>query len=256
VTEHAGHGKELARQRHRDFDVLVAVGGDGTINEVAAGLIDSDAALGVIPLGSGNGFARHFGLSTQPLKALQQLNRSQPTYLDTATLNGHPFFNVSGTGFDGQISKTFAEQDKRGYMTYARCIMEELQTYRPRRYQFELDGQFIDEAFFLIAFANTSQYGNNAIIAPDAVTHDGLLDIVMVRPFPGIHLPSFTMMALFRKLHLSPFVRIARAAQFRLKNPEGAPVHIDGEFLNKAGELEVCTRPGSLQLMVPVESYG
>ncbi|MFP4091374.1 MAG: diacylglycerol/lipid kinase family protein [Cyclobacteriaceae bacterium] len=254
ITEYAGHGKKLAREMHREFDILVAVGGDGTINEIASGLIDSEAALGVIPLGSGNGFARHLKLSTQPLKAIQQLNRSQRAYMDTGLLNGHPFFNVSGTGFDGQISKIFAQQTKRGYLTYARLVMEELQNFQPYLYEFELDGKQYSEKFFLIAFANTSQYGNNAIIAADAMTDDGLLDIVMIRPFPHLHLPSFTMMAFFRRLHLSPYVKIVKAQQFRLKNPQGAPIHIDGEYLNQDKRIEIITRPNTLQVMIPLES--
>lgn len=253
TTEYAGHAHELANQYHYDYDVLVAVGGDGTMNEVASGLLGKSAALGVIPLGSGNGFARHFKIAMQAKKALEQLNYSQRMVMDTGIINEKPFFNVSGVGFDGQISKTFAKQLTRGYVTYARCVMEELQTYRPKKISYTLDDCEVEDEFFLIAFANTSQYGNNAVIAPLANPQDGLLDIVLVKAFPPMYLPAFTMMSLFRVLHLSPYVEIIRTSSIRLQNSEKAPLHIDGEFLSNDRTIEVSTQKANLQVMVPVK---
>ncbi|MEK6478850.1 diacylglycerol kinase family protein [Catalinimonas sp. 4WD22] len=252
-TKYAGHAPQLTADHKEDFDVIVAVGGDGTVNEVATALVDSTTAIGVIPSGSGNGFARHMEISMQVNKAILQLNSSKAEKFDTGLLNEKTFFNVSGVGFDGQISKTFAEQLKRGYLTYARCIMEEFQTYTPKKFRYQLDDEIVEEDFFLIAFANTSQYGNNAIIAPQASANDGLLDIVLVRPFPPIHLPTFTMMALFRNLHHSPYVRIIKTKSFSLENEELAPVHIDGEFLNNDPFINVSIKPGSLLVMTPIK---
>lgn len=253
VTDYAGHAFELASEQYADFDVMVAVGGDGTVNEVAGGLIDKPTALGVIPLGSGNGFARHLEISMQSSRAIQQLNQSKKQSMDTGLLNQKPFFNVSGVGFDGQISKIFAEQLKRGYITYARCIMEELQTYKAKKFSYIYDNKEVEGEFFLIAFANTTQYGNNAIIAPQASTTDGLLDVVLVKPFPPMYLPTFTMMALFRNLHRSPYVKIVKTPAITLHNPEAAPVHIDGEFLNHDTRIEVKIRAESLQVLAPVK---
>ena len=253
VTDYAGHAYEIATEQYHDFDVMVAAGGDGTVNEVAGGLIDKPTALGVIPLGSGNGFARHFDISMQSGRAIQQLNRSRIISMDTGTLNQKPFFNVSGVGFDGQISKTFAEQLKRGYMTYARCVMEELQTYKPKKFSYVYQDKEVEGEYFLIAFANTTQYGNNAIIAPQADTADGLLDVVLVKPFPPFYLPAFTMMALFRNLHHSPYVKIIKTPSILLHNPEEAPIHIDGEYLSNDLKIEAAVRKASLQIMVPVK---
>lgn len=253
ITQHAGHAYELATEQYTDFDVIVAAGGDGTVNEVAAGLIHKPAALGVIPLGSGNGFARHFGIALQASRAIQQLNQSQPQAMDTGQLNQKPFFNVSGVGFDGQISKIFAEQLTRGYMTYARCVLEELQTYQPKRFSYVVDGREVEGEFFLIAFANTSQYGNNAVIAPQADTCDGLLDVVIVKPFPQFYLPAFTMMSLFRALHHSPYVEIVQTPSMLVHNPEEAPVHVDGEFISRDQQIKVGVHQGSLQVMIPVK---
>jgi diacylglycerol kinase (ATP) len=253
TTEYAGHAYELAAQHNQDFDLLVAVGGDGTVNEVASGLLGKSAALGVIPLGSGNGFARHLGIALQVGKALKQLNISQRESMDTGLLNQKPFFNVSGVGFDGQVSKSFAEQLTRGYMTYARCVMSELQTYRPKKLSYILNNQEVEGEFFLIAFANTTQYGNNAVIAPQANPQDGLLDVVIIKAFPPLYLPVITLMSLFRALHHSPYVEIIKTSSILLHNPEEAPVHIDGEFLSRDPKIEVSARKASLQVMIPVK---
>jgi len=253
VTDYAGHAYDLASRQFEDFDVMVAVGGDGTINEVASGLINKPTALGVIPLGSGNGFARHLEISTQINRAIEQFNHSQEINIDTGLLNHKPFFNVSGVGFDGQISKTFAEQETRGYITYARCVMEQLQNYEPKRFSGVLNGRELEGEYFLIAFANTTQYGNNAIIAPQADTYDGLLDIVMIKPFPSIHIPVFTVMALFRNLHQSPYVETFKTESIILHNPEAAPIHIDGEFLSHDPKIEVKINASSLKVLAPVK---
>ncbi len=252
-SEYAGHSPKLTAEHKGSCDIIVAVGGDGTVNEVATALVDTSTSLGVIPLGSGNGFARYLDISTQSAKAIAQFNTSQPTYFDTGVLNGKAFFNVSGVGFDGQISKIFAEQLKRGFMTYARCMMEEYQTFVPKKFRYQLNGKTIEEPYFLIAFANTSQYGNNAIIAPHADASDGKLDVVLVSPFPALHLPALSMMSLFSQLHRSPYVKIIKAESFILDNEEEAPVHVDGEYLNHDRQLQVSIKPGSLKVMAPVK---
>jgi len=232
---------------------MVAVGGDGTVNEVASGLIAKDASLAVIPLGSGNGFARHFDISTQPARAIQQLNSCQSAAMDVGMLNNKPFFNVAGVGFDGQISKIFAEQLKRGYMTYARCVIEELKSYEPKKFSYEINGKEVAGEFFLIAFANTTQYGNNAVIAPEAHPSDGLLDVVIVKPFPPFYLPAITMMTLFRSLHHSPYVEVIKTPSVVLQNFNRAPIHIDGEYLSQDIQVEVTTQRQSLKVMVPIK---
>lgn len=252
TTEYAGHAAEIASQLSSEYDIMVAAGGDGTVNEVAGGLIDKSAALGVIPLGSGNGFARHFEVPMQSARAIQELNRSTIKNMDTGLLNDKPFFNVSGIGFDGQISKIFAEQMKRGYITYAKCVMEELQSYHAKNFRLIVDGKEWEDEYFLVAFANTTQYGNNAIIAPKAITNDGLLEIVLVKPFPSIYLPAITMMTLFRNLHHSPYVDVIRASSATLFNPEAAPIHVDGEYVNNDTKVKVVTKNNSLKIFTPL----
>ena len=251
ITEYAGHAVSIAAEAKDTFDILVAVGGDGTMNETASQLIGTNTTLGIIPLGSGNGFARSLEISTDPATAIRQFNRSTAYAIDTGYLNERPFFNVSGTGFDAQISKKFMTQIKRGFATYTRCVWEEFQQYEPRRYRFTLDGQTVEEPFFLIAFANTRQYGNNAVIAPRAQTNNGWLDIVFVRPFPVAYLPVFTALAFARNMHHSSYVKILRTKSFAIEQLDDPLVHIDGEYIASEPNIHLGVKAQSLLVMRP-----
>ena len=252
VTEYAGHAREIARDARDAFDVLVAVGGDGTMNETASQLIGTNTALGIIPLGSGNGFARHLGLSTDPVRAVQQLNRAEPIPLNACFMNDRPFFNVSGMGFDAQVSKKFMHQIKRGYATYARCVWEEFQTYRPRRYRYVRGGKVVEEKLLMVAFANTQQYGNNAVIAPQASINDGCIDVVFVRPFPLAYLPVFTMLSFTRNIHHSPYVEIVQRQQFNIQQIDEPLGHVDGDYVETEAEVYLNVRANGLYVLRPV----
>lgn len=251
ITEYAGHAKIIAREAKKKYDLLVAVGGDGTINEVASSLLQQEAAMGIIPFGSGNGLARHLQISTNPVKALIQLNRSRMISIDAGMLNRKPFFNVSGTGFDAQISKSFANKERRGYITYARCVLEEIKHYVPKKYALRIHEKIIEDTFFLIAFANTAQYGNNVFIAPQAQINDGLLDVVMVRPFPAIYFPTFAALGLSGNLYHSPYVQVLRAKEITLHNLEKAPIHLDGEYEGKEEVIQLSVKEQEIRIMVP-----
>nr|WKN36096.1 diacylglycerol kinase family lipid kinase [Tunicatimonas sp. TK19036] len=252
VTEYPGHATEIGEHYRSQADCLIAVGGDGTINETASALLGSDTALGIIPLGSGNGFARHLNISTNPVRAIKQLNESTVAPLDVGFMNDQPFFNVSGTGFDALISKKFADQARRGYATYIRCIWEELTSYQPRTYRYQLNDKSVEGDFFLVAFANTEQYGNNAIIAPQAQTNDGLLDVVFIRPFPTAYIVTFMLLVFTRQIHLSPYVEIHQTDKFVLKQLNDPLVHIDGEYVDmKDHTLNLSLRPNNLNVLRP-----
>lgn len=251
ITEYAGHAKHIAMEARKEYDLLVAVGGDGTINEVGSCLLQQKTALGVIPLGSGNGLGRHLHISTNPVRALMQLNISQEIPFDAGLLNGKPFFNVSGTGFDAQISKKFADQVKRGYMTYARCVLEEIHLYTPKKYGVSINGKDIEDDFFLIAFANTAQYGNNAFIAPQAQTNDGLLDVVLVKSFPIIHFPAFAVLGLSGNLYRSPYVQTLQTQELTIQNLEKAPIHLDGEYEGQEDIIRLSVKKHGIRVMAP-----
>lgn len=251
ITEYAGHAKVIANENRADYDLFVAVGGDGTINEIAGSLMHQQASLGVIPLGSGNGLGRHLQISTNPVKAILQLNQSHPLPFDAGLLNDKPFFNVSGTGFDAQISKKFADQVKRGYMTYARCVWEEIQLYSSKKYRVQINGHILEGTFFFIAFANTAQYGNNAFIAPQAQTDDGLLDVVLVKPFPIAYFPTFAVLGLSKNLYRSPYVQTFQTREVTIQNLENAPIHLDGEYEGSEEIIRLSVKGKVLKVMAP-----
>ena len=166
-TEYAGHATELAYQYARmGFDAVIAVGGDGTVNEVARGLKDTKTALGIIPMGSGNGFARHLNIPMRPQKALEMINHSEPISVDYGLANGKVFVCTCGTGFDAVIADQFAASNKRGFMTYIRNTIAKAFTYKPQTYHIVGDGLDVTQEAFLITFANANQWGNDAKIAP------------------------------------------------------------------------------------------
>ena len=183
-TEYAGHAAELASQCVNDhIDICVAVGGDGTVNEVARSLAHSETALGIIPCGSGNGLARHLCLPMDMKQALQVINAGKTDYFDYGVINDQPFFCTCGMGFDAYVSLKFAESGKRGLATYVENVLKEGLTYKPDTYIITDESGNHQYNAFLVACANASQYGNNAYIAPEASMQDGLLDVIIMEPF-------------------------------------------------------------------------
>ena len=197
-TERAGHATELAYQFARmGFDAVVAVGGDGTVNEVARGLVSgsqfmvhgsmstggamtSQTALGIIPMGSGNGFARHLNIPIRPQKALEMINHSEPISVDYGLANGKLFVSTCGTGFDAVIADHFAGSNKRGFATYFQNILKDVFSYTPQTYHLVGDGLDVTHKAFLITFANANQWGYEALIAPKASVQDGKMDIMLI----------------------------------------------------------------------------
>ena len=181
LTEHAGHAFEIATEaKDNGVDVVVAVGGDGTVNEVARAIVHSNTALGIIPCGSGNGLARHLMIPMQLKKAIEVINEYQIHDLDYGIINEHPFFCTCGMGFDAFVSMKFAEAGKRGPITYAENILKEGLKYEPETYEIEDENGTMHYKAFLISCANASQYGNNAYIAPQASMSDGLMDVIIM----------------------------------------------------------------------------
>ncbi len=251
-TKYKGHAIELTNEAVRQgFDYIVAVGGDGTINEVASQLVNQPAKLGIVPQGSGNGFARHLGISLSPRRAIMQLNCAKTIQMDTGIINGKYFFNVSGTGFDGHISRIFALQQRRGFANYIRIVLKEFQKFQAMPYRYQVNGKWVNGQYFLIAIANTSQYGNNAVIAPKARPDDGLLDVVLMQKIPTWLLPSISLKAMLGQLDTSRYIHSFRTNHLVIECPENAPVHIDGEYYKTGKVLDIKVLPQSLQTLAP-----
>ncbi|MGJ3235848.1 diacylglycerol/lipid kinase family protein [Marivirga sp.] len=253
-TKRPGHAREIAAQAVlENIPIIVAVGGDGTINEVAYPLLGSSSTLGVIPRGSGNGLARHLGIPLNSAKAICTLNKAQEIKIDTCMLGDNFFINVAGIGFDGQVSKTFSQQKNRGFLIYAKCILTQFTNFKP--ILLEIKGKNISREgkYFVVAAANSSQYGNNAHIAPAASINDGFFDLVLMKPFPLISLPQILTKVFLGKLNTSRFVEIFPSKKVSIKLPQHFPVHLDGDYKPDLLNFDISINASSLRVLVPAQ---
>lgn len=251
MTEYAGHASEIARQEaQRGTDIVVAVGGDGTVNEIGKSLVGTSTALGIIPCGSGNGLARHLRISMDAAEAIDVINKCCISTIDYGTINDDVFFCTCGVGFDAFISMKFAESSKRGLITYVEKTLRDGLRYRPETYRIEMDGMMQEHEAFLIACANASQYGNNAYIAPEASTRDGLMDITILTPFTAIEAPQIAMQMFSRELPRNSHVKTFRASHVRIHRTALGPAHVDGEPIVMGQTLDVSIVPAALRVVV------
>ncbi|HYP17546.1 MAG TPA: diacylglycerol kinase family protein [Opitutus sp.] len=254
TTAAPGHATQLAREALADgCERVVAVGGDGTMNEIAQALLHSPASLGLVPCGSGNGLALHLRLPTA-LDAALDLAASPSAVtlaIDTGTANGRPFFNAMGAGFDADISHRFNRLSRRGLWAYARTGFQAFLQRRTQHVVIHAGGQRYPLDTLLVAIANSDQYGNNARIAPGARVDDGRLDLVAVRPVGfATALPLVTRLFL-GQLHRSPRVLHLRSSRFVIARGGPGLIHTDGETHETGAEIEVVVHPRSLRLLVP-----
>lgn len=250
-TEYAGHASELAYQYARmGFDAVVAVGGDGTINEVARGLRDTKTALGIIPMGSGNGFARHLNIPMRPNKAIEMLNHSEPISVDYGLANGKLFVSTCGTGFDAVIADHFAGSNKRGFTTYIQSVLKDVFSYEPQTYRLVGDGLDVTHTAFLITFANANQWGNNAIIAPKASMQDGLMDIMVMSKHAILGSASLALRLFAGSIDDSHFMDTLRAKEITLERENAAPFHIDGDPVEMEKDIHIRIIPDGLRVLV------
>lgn len=254
-TERAGHATELAHQYARmGFDAVVAVGGDGTVNEVARGLRDTETALCVIPMGSGNGFARHLHIPMNPTKAIEMINHSEPIRVDYGLAEDHIFVTTCGTGFDALIAEQFATAGKRGLKTYIQKFFEDVLTYQPQKYKIveagrEGEGLDLEKSAFLITFANANQWGNDAFIAPKASIQDGQMDICMLSSSALLGAPGLALRLFTKMIDSSLFMDIVRAKEVMLIREAEAPFHIDGDPVTMPKDIHIRIVEGGLKVL-------
>ena len=241
----------IAVAEREKYDVLFAVGGDGTVHEVAKRLIGRDVALGVVPTGSGNGFARHVGLPLAVQASLATCNSGRVVTIDTASVNGIPFLGVMGAGFDALIAHRFAESTRRGMRTYVKKGLGAFAEYKPAEYEIDVDGRRDRRKAFVVAVANSSQYGNNARIAPLASLQDGLLDLVTVSNVSLFSALPMLVRLFNGTIHRSRRASVAQGAHIVIRREEAGPAHLDGEPVMLPAELDVRIVPSSLRVLVP-----
>jgi YegS/Rv2252/BmrU family lipid kinase len=256
TTEGPGHATEIARDAVAAGCLrIVAVGGDGTVNEVAQALIHTPAALGLVPCGSGNGLALHLGLPAALSDALELATGTagRVAELDTGTVNGLPFVNAAGLGLDADVARRFNRLVRRGLPAYARTAVSAFLGRRTERCSISLGGQSETIDAILIAIANSDQYGNNAKIAPHARVDDGMLDLVAVRPTGLLGAIVLGARLFLGSIDASPGVRRLRGARFLIDRPAAGIVHTDGETHMAGASVEVLVRPRSLKFIVPAD---
>lgn len=250
-TDHKGHAAELAEEASQSgLDVCVAIGGDGTVNEVARSLRHSQTALAIVPMGSGNGLARHLHIPMDPERALAVLAQCQIKALDYGMINDIPFFCTCGMGFDAFISDKFADSGKRGLMTYIENMLKGGLSYQPETYEIELDGQRESHKAFLIACGNASQYGNNFYIAPQASMSDGLLDVTVMEPFNMLKAPQILMQGLNRTLDTNPLIHTYQCCSLHVRREQPGVIHYDGEPAEAGTDIDIRLVPKGLRVVV------
>lgn len=253
-TEYVGHAAEIAEEAaNKNFDIIVAVGGDGTINEIASKVMQQQKILGIIPFGSGNGLARFLKIPMHTAKAIQVINQMNVMQIDTGTFNDKYFFNMAGMGFDAHISSVFVGNKKRGLSGYLKLGLKEMMNYKPETYHLKIDGESYTRKAFVVSVANSSQYGNNAHVSPQASVTDGLLDVCIVKSFPLYKIPLLAYQMLNASTDQSDMVEIIRGKDIHITRQEGAAIHIDGEPYFMGKEINVTISPLSLNVIVPPE---
>jgi diacylglycerol kinase (ATP) len=254
-TQQPGHARELAREGSVRHDAVIAVGGDGTVNETAGGLVNGKIPLGILPIGSGNGLARHLGISMHLDTALRNLFASKPVTIDTFYLNKRLGVNVAGIGFDGHVANLFGDRSVPGLWGYFRLVVREF--FRYPEFQAHVtdhrNNTLAHLNAFLLAIANSSQYGNNAFIAPEADVMDQVLHLVCVRKIPVYRLPDMAIKLFSAKLSDNFYYSIHRIHEpIHIHLPHEVAYHIDGEPCGFAHKFSLTLNPKSLTVLVPV----
>ena len=252
LTEYSGHARKLSEAAvESGTNIVVAVGGDGTINEVSSQIIHTKTILGIIPIGSGNGLARHLGIPISVKKALQLINKCNISSIDTASINGKPFVSIAGIGFDALVAREFSKNGKRGFLSYLRIITKEYRAYKSGNYVIDFDdGTQIKTAALFISFANSNQFGYNTSIAPNAKLDDGKLDVCIVQKPRILAMPLIANLLFLKQIHKSPLVEIIPSSGLTVKRSKQL-INLDGEAVKLKKKLTIKVNPLSLRIIIP-----
>ena len=251
-TTHAGHATELAREAVAlGCETVVAIGGDGTINEIAASLIDTQTTLGLIPCGSGNGLGRHLGIPRPDDHAFTTLLHGRVRIIDTGLINGRPFFNVAGLGFDAEISARFAHLSRRGFGAYIRTAFSAWRSYQAPTVTIRAGDREIRTTAFVLSIANSDQFGNNCYIAPTAKIDDGLLDLTVLRPVNAFQALPLIVRLFAKSVHRSKHALTLQSDRFVIERDSAGAIHTDGDPVVTEARVTVTVKPASLRVLVP-----
>ena len=249
-TAAPGHATTLASEAVQSGQQLVvAVGGDGTVNEVARALVGTDAVLGIIPCCSGNGLARHLHIPMNPRKAIEILNQGQIRRIDTLTVNGTPCFCTAGVGYDAFVSEEYAKEPTRGLVTYVRKAVENWFDYTPEQYLIETEEGMFSRTALAITCANANQWGNGFHVAPKASLTDGLIDVTIIHPIKPLNALPMPVQILGYSFDKNPGVETFKTSGLTIRRATPAPLHIDGEPQSGTKDITIALRPASLGVL-------
>lgn len=232
-----------------NYSIVVACGGDGTVNQVASVVAHTNMALGIFPLGSGNGLARSNNVSLNLNKALHIIEKGNIKKIDGALINDKPFFCTAGIGFDALIANKFASSTKRGFITYFKTTVKEFFGYTPNDYKITIDGRIIEIKAFLITVANAGQWGNDVYIAPEAELNDGILNVSILKPFSKFAIPALGIKLFSKKIHTSIKLISEKGAKIDIEFNGELPVHFDGEPILVKDKLTISVLPLALNVI-------
>jgi diacylglycerol kinase family enzyme len=238
------------KQSFDKFDVFIAAGGDGTVRTVASELLCSQKIFGVLPMGSGNGFAKEFGFRTNISSLLSDIKKAESVDIDVIELNDQICLNVAGVGLDSFVAHSFDKAKIRGLWSYIWQTFKNFFLLKPVHITLQIEGaEPITEDLFVLSIANTRQFGNNAFIAPAAKPNDGIIDIVLIKPFPKIIAPLIVYRLFRGTLKDSKYFRYIKTDKpFTIRTNE-TRFHIDGEAVEFKGDVVVKIKRDVLKVL-------
>ncbi|OQX98638.1 MAG: hypothetical protein B6I24_04715 [Bacteroidetes bacterium 4572_128] len=250
-TKYRFHAFEISEKYKNLLDIIVIVGGDGSVNEVSQSLIFSKTIMGIIPAGSGNGFARHLKIPLNLKKAILLFNNFSLKKVDSVKINDKIFVNVAGIGFDARIAHQFEKLGKRGFYNYVKLTIKEFFYSKNKKFRFKIGKKIFEKNAFMLSFANSSQFGNNVFIAPYAKIDDGFLDICFLKKFPFWEIPKISYMFFSKKIFHSKYWGSFKEKKITFLNDKKIEIHIDGEAQNISKNIELEVQKHSLLVAVP-----
>lgn len=251
-TSYAHHATALSLAAVlKGFDIVVAVGGDGSINDCVKGLVSTGVTLGIIPAGSGNGLARCLNLPLTVESAIKCINNQKSVEIDSIKLNDTVYASIAGVGFDALIAREFAKTHTRGFQPYLKLVLQLYPQYKQQDYTLIIDGEEVQTQALFISFANSTQFGFNTEIAPNAQLDDGLIDVVIVKKPPLPLLLWTAQLLFFHKFDKSIYVETYQAKHIVIKNSGKMGVNLDGEYTSFEGDLDFSVEPKSLSVIIP-----
>lgn len=252
ITKSSGHATRISEEAVAGkVDCIVAVGGDGSINEIARATIGTNTSIGIIPAGSGNGLAHHLKIPFRIVKAIDVINQYKIKKIDTLRINDELCVSIAGVGFDALVAKEFEKTKRRGFQAYFKIVLKEYMNYKPIRYKVTIDGKEHRVKALFVSFANSNQFGYNAYIAPHAELDDGLIDICIIKKVPLMEVFFLGNLLFLKKIDITPYIQIHKGKHVILSRKKDKYVNLDGDIVKLTEELSITINPASLNIIVP-----